>query len=882
MGARIRAHDWSGTPLGAAKTWPQSLKITVSIMLGANSPMAIYWGPDLILLYNDQWEALIGGKYPSALGRPAREVFPELWETIGPTLTGVLMDNTGENARDHLLPLNRNGRIEEAWFYSYNPIPLGDGSAGGILNLAFETTKHILAKCELRANEARQAFLLAVSDRLRPLAEPRAIMAAAARALGEHLGVGCVGYSEADASGELVTVERDWTAPGAVSVAGVHRLDSYGPAMIAALRAGHTVRVDDVARSPLTDGMADAYEAIRTRAFVGAPLVKAGRLAAILFVLSEQPRAWTDAEVALIESIAERTWAALEQAGAETALRESEERLRALVSASSEVMYRMSPDWSEMRQLSGGGFLSDTASPNRVWLADYIHPDDQPRVMAAIREAVRTKGVFEFEHRVRRADGSLGWTFSRAVPLLDAAGEIKEWFGAASDVTMRKEAEEALRRLNETLEAQVETRTAALRRALDALHVEALERAQAEEALHQAQKMEALGQLTGGIAHDFNNMLQAIGGSLELGRRRVAQGRAGEVTRYIEAARKTVERAAALTHRLLAFARRQALQPRAVEPDALINDIAELIRRTVGPGVAVELRLRDGAWSVLCDPNQLENVLLNLAINARDAMPEGGSLTIGSEDVCLGEADITDQEGARAGDYVEIAVADTGVGMDEATQAHAFEPFFTTKPIGQGTGLGLSQVYGFVRQSGGFVRLASAPGRGTTVRLYLPRHKRSQGPQAQSLAVEPERTGAGKAVLLVEDEADVRTQVAEQLRELGYQVLEAADGPAALLVLCSSAHVDVLVTDVGLPGGLNGRQVADVARERRPGLPVLFITGYAGGPLHYGAALEPGMEMMNKPFALDELAAKVRALTGAPPPISASPPQPIGSTTNAA
>ncbi len=733
MGARIRAHEWSRTPLGPPETWPQSLKMTVSIMVGANSPMAIYWGPDLILLYNDRWRALIGGRHPSALGRSAREVFPEVWETIGPRFADAMAGKAGGEERDHLLPLDRHGRVEDAWFdYSFNPIPLEGGSVGGILSLAFETTRRVVAERELRANEARQAFLLAVSDRLRPLAEPRAIIAAAAQALGEHLGVGCVGYSEADASGERVTIERDWTAPGAVSVAGVHRLDSYGPAMIAELRAGRTVRVGDVARSPMTEGMTSAYAAIRTRAFVDAPLVKTDRLAAILFVLSEEPRAWTDAEVALIEAIAERTWAAVERARSEAALREANETL-------------------------------------------------EQRVAAALTGREDIEGV----HR-------------------------------------------------------------------------------------QSQKMEAVGQLTGGIAHDFNNMLQAIGGSLELARRRVEQGRAEEVVRYVEAARRTVERGAALTHRLLAFARRQALQPRAIEPDALVEGMAELIRRTVGPGVTVESRLRDGVWSVLCDPNQLENVLLNLAINARDAMPEGGRLTIGTEDVSLGEADIAGLEGARASDYVEIAVADTGMGMDEAIQAHAFEPFFTTKPLGQGTGLGLSQVYGFVRQSGGFVRLASAPGRGTTVRLYLPRHERAQGQQPQLPAAEPEGTGAGEAVLLVEDEAGVRELVAERLRELGYRVLEAADGPAALRLLRSGARVDVLVTDVGLPGGLNGRQVADVARERRPDLPVLFITGYAAVTLAHGAALDPGMEMMTKPFALDALATRIRDLKRSPAPSSAS------------
>ncbi len=374
-----------------------------------------------------------------------------------------------------------------------------------------------------------------------------------------------------------------------------------------------------------------------------------------------------------------------------------------------------------------------------------------------------------------------------------------------------------------------------------------------EATLHQAQKMDAVGQLTGGIAHDFNNVLQAIGGCLEMLQRRVEQGRTDEALPYLEAARKAVEHAAALTHRLLTFARRQQLQPRAVDPDELIESMADLVRRLVGPAITVELRLRS-AWTVLCDLNQLESALLNLAINARDAMPEGGWLTLSTDDVQLSEADVAGQEGAEPGGYVEIAVADTGTGMDKATRMRAFEPFFTTKPLGQGTGLGLSQLYGFVRQSGGVARLDSAPGQGTAVRLYLPQHEQAHEQQALLPAAEPELPGAGGTVLLVEDEATVRAMAAERLRELGCDVLEAADGPAALRLLRSGARVDVLVTNLGLPSGLNGRQVADVAREHVPDLPVLFITGHPGSVLE--GHLAPGMEVIGKPFALDTLAAR--------------------------
>ena len=447
----------------------------------------------------------------------------------------------------------------------------------------------------------------------------------------------------------------------------------------------------------------------------------------------------------------------------------------------------------------------------------------------------------------------------------DEAGRVSGIFVAGNDVTERTRAETALRYANGTLEARVAERTAELIQVADALHAAAEERAQVEVMLRQSQKMETVGQLTGGIAHDFNNMLQAIGGSLDMLQHRMTQGRTADADRYAEGARKTLARAAALTHRLLAFARRQTLQPKPVELDELIGGMAELVRHTVGPAITVDLHMGDGIWNVLCDPSQLENAVLNIAINARDAMPEGGRLTIRTADLRLTAADVLGQDEAGPGEYVQVSVADTGTGMDEATRARAFEPFFTTKPIGQGTGLGLSQVYGFVRQSGGIVRLDSVPGRGTAVRLYLPRHKAADGtgqdgPGAAAGALQAAR---GKVLLLVEDEADVRTAAAEHLRDLGYRVLEAGDGPAALRLLREVPRVDLLVSDVGLPGGLNGRQVADAARERKPGLPVLFITGYAGTLLD--GQLCPDMAVIGKPFSLDALAAKARAMLEAVP-----------------
>jgi signal transduction histidine kinase/ActR/RegA family two-component response regulator len=379
----------------------------------------------------------------------------------------------------------------------------------------------------------------------------------------------------------------------------------------------------------------------------------------------------------------------------------------------------------------------------------------------------------------------------------------------------------------------------------------------AEAALRQSQKMEAVGQLTGGIAHDFNNLLTGIMGSLELLQSRLSQGRLNEVDRYVATAQGAARRAAALTHRLLAFSRRQTLDPKPTDLNRLVAGMEELIRRTVGPQIALEVVTAGGLWSTLVDSSQLESALLNLCINARDAMPEGGRLTIETANKWLdhhaaGERDLP------PGQYISLCVTDTGTGMPPDVIQRAFEPFFTTKPIGQGTGLGLSMVYGFVRQSGGQVRIYSELGDGTTMCLYLPRYY-SKG--AEQSPVADTRTAAraqhGQTVLVVDDEPSVRMLVTDVLEELGFDVIEAGDGPSGLKVLQSDVRVDLLITDVGLPGGLNGRQLADAARATRTNLNVLFITGYAENAIIGNGQLAPGMQILTKPFVVDALAARV-------------------------
>jgi CheY-like chemotaxis protein len=370
--------------------------------------------------------------------------------------------------------------------------------------------------------------------------------------------------------------------------------------------------------------------------------------------------------------------------------------------------------------------------------------------------------------------------------------------------------------------------------------------------------MEAVGQLTGGIAHDFNNMLTGVLGGLDMVRRRISNGRVEEAERFIDAATVSAERAAALTHRLLAFSRRQTLDPQAVDVNRLVGSMEDLLRRTLGAQVDLAVALAGDLWTTLTDANQLESALLNLAINARDAMPDGGKLTIETVNIRLDDNQTSRVDGAAPGDYVAISVSDTGVGMPQDVVARAFDPFFTTKPIGQGTGLGLSMVYGFVRQSGGQVSIYSEPGLGTTVKLYLPRFQGEAEASGETPAAEAP-AGAGETVMVVEDDPSVRTVVIELLKELGYEAIDVADSDEALRVLETPQRIDLLISDVGLPG-LNGRQLAEIARRRRPDLPVLFITGYAAGAARRSEVLGPGMEMISKPFAVEALAQKVREM----------------------
>ena len=415
------------------------------------------------------------------------------------------------------------------------------------------------------------------------------------------------------------------------------------------------------------------------------------------------------------------------------------------------------------------------------------------------------------------------------------------------DITARRRAELALEKLNVTLEQQVEERTAELM--------------VAEEALRQAQKMEAVGQLTGGLAHDFNNILAGISGSLEMMNTRLAQGRVGDLSRYINGAMGASKRASSLTQRLLAFSRRQTLDPKPLNINTLVDSMLDLVIRSVGPEIKVETVGAAGLWPTFVDTSQLENALLNLCINARDAMPNGGKLTIETGNRWMDER-AARMRGLEPGQYVSLCVSDTGTGMSQDIIERAFDPFFTTKPIGQGTGLGLSMVYGFAGQSGGAARIYSELGKGTMICIYLPRYSGSidtADPEAEA-SIDAPRADGDETILVVDDEPLVRMLAVEELQDLGYSVIEAEDAPSALRLLNSNRQISLLITDVGLPGGMNGRQLADAARGNRPDLEVLFITGYAENAVLNHGHLEHGMHVMTKPFQLDVFAQRVKSL----------------------
>ena len=681
--------------------------------------------------------------------------------------------------------------------------------------------------------ERRQACLVELGDRLRAADSTAEIALIAAEIAGRTLSCTRAGYAMIER--QTAFVEADWTNGDALTLSGPRLFGTLGDPFCDPLRAGRQVVIEDVVTHPYTKHDPAPFLAIKIRALVNIPLLKDVQIAAIFYVHQDNVRQWDAGEVELIRDIADRTWEAFGRARSAQRLLKLNETLEhevALRTAQRDRMWRLSSD--VMLVVDFDGVIE---SVNPAWkslfgwaekdligrpLFELVHPEDVPLAEETLSQITGTLMPVKIESRHRNLDGSYRWVSWRAVP------DEKSIHAVGRDITAEREQAEAL--------------------------------LAAEAALRQAQKMEAVGQLTGGIAHDFNNLLQGITGSLELLEKRLNEGRYADVARFTTAAKASAGRAMALTHRLLAFSRRQPLDPKPVQANPLVASMDDLLRRTLGEGIELVFRLEPSLWLTLCDPNQLESALLNLAINARDAMPDGGTLTIETSNEMLGAADVAGQQSLKPGQYICLSVADTGTGMPADVIEQAFDPFFTTKPLGQGTGLGLSMVYGFIRQSEGDARIYSEVGVGTTIKLNLPGLIGGL-PEAEALSESEVGLPAARhaTILVVEDDDIVRGLVLEVLDDLGLSSITASNGPAGLEILQSRQQVDLLITDIGLPG-LNGRQIADAARLLRPSLKVLFMTGYAETAATASGFLEPGMEIITKPFPIAALAERVRRL----------------------
>ncbi|MBI1186618.1 MAG: GAF domain-containing protein [Alphaproteobacteria bacterium] len=1027
MGARIRAFDWSSHPLGPPDHWPDELHTALAICLNSSFPTAIYWGQDLLLLYNDAWSPVPGERHPWALGRSAGEVWTDIWDVVGPQFERVLRQGEGVSTYDEMLPMVRGGQVRETyWNYSFTPILDDSGRVLGVFNQGHETTakvmaerahvaeterlretfaqapgaiavlrgpKHIfeianaaymalvgdrpdivglpvaealpevvpqgfialldrvyqtgepyiglgapvelfrhgeretrivdfiyqptrdaggavdgifvqatdvteraLAERALRDYADERAFLDALSDRLREAASPEDATAVACAALGKRLGAGRCGYAHVDDDARRLSVASDWTSD-MPSMAGSVRMDDFPHRIVSAFRAGETIVVNDTHTDDRTSASVAAYGAVgHLRASIAAPLIKDGRFTAALYVHQATPRNWTREERALVEDVAERTWAAVERARAEGLLRQEKQRLETLNGVFADVAVELQADRivqmivDRSVALTGAKFgaffynLTDEQGDRYTLYAlsgaahEAFAAFTMPRATEVFHPTFSGSGVVRSNNILDDArygrnpphngmpEGHLPVKSYLAAPVVSRSGEVLGglFFGHPRSGVFKPEHEslimgvagqaaiaidnarlfEQLEKLNATLEQRVANEVA--------------ERTRAEEKLRQAQKMEAIGQLTGGIAHDFNNMLAVVIGGLNLSRRRLERGDA-EIAHFIEAAMDGAQRAASLTQRLLAFSRQQPLAPEPLNANTLVKSMTELLSRTLGDHIQVETVLSAGLWRTFADPVQVESTILNLAVNARDAMPAGGKLTLETGNAAI-DATSAREFDVPEGQYVLIAVSDTGVGMSSDVIAHAFDPFYTTKAVGKGTGLGLSQVFGFVRQSGGHVKLYSEEGHGTTVKVYLPRHYGEGGVDAAPAApVRAHDATPSELVLVVEDEERVRAYSTEALKELGYMVVAAANGAQALKVMEETPDVALLFTDVVMPE-MSGRQLAEIALQRRPDLKVLFTTAYTRNAAVHNSVLDPGTNFLQKPFTIDQLALKVRSV----------------------
>jgi PAS domain S-box-containing protein len=928
MAELVQTFDWSGTRLGAPDSWSPSLQLAFDIIMASAFPLALRWGPDFVLIYNDAYRPILGEKHPWAFGRPASEAWSEVWGEIEPAHSAILNGKTPSIfAEDMLLRIQRHGdRWDDARFtLAYSPIK--DASAptgiGGIFVNAVETTDRVATEAALRASEERYELALgasgaigtwdwdivgdrviaspkfaelysvdparagegapmslffegvhpddreAVREAFRRSVEAREDFASEHRLLkadGSTAWVFARGRCHFDEAGEprrfpgaAVDITERKLVEAELSENRSYLSDilrSSGEAFYAVDREGRTTlcnqaflrtlgfereedaighKLHDVIHHTHPDGgrydKADCpiYQCAATGApahvddesffhlngqkipveYWVTPVYRDGvHQGAICTFMDITERKATAAALAEINATLERRVA--EQSAERDRLWQTSQDLLVVVDEAG-IFRAANPAWTSVL----GWSPEEVVGQSHL---KFVHPDDRPGSEGALDHALNAP-LPTYENRCLHKDGGFRWI------AWIASSDNSLVYATGRNITAEKEA--------------------------------AAELAVAQEALRQSQKMEAVGQLTGGIAHDFNNMLAVVIGSLDLLDRRLDQGDE-RARRYVEAAGDGARRAALLTQRLLAFSRQQPLQPEPIDANKLVSGMSDLLRRSIGTDVRLETVLAGGLWRTHADPNQLENVVLNLAVNARDAMPGGGRLTIETQNAHLDERYASKHLGVPPGQYVLVAVSDTGSGMPADVIDKAFDPFFTTKEVGKGTGLGLSQVYGFVKQSGGHVKIYSEVGQGTTIKIYLPRlHGASDTEEttaiAETLAYGDERD----VVLVVEDEPAVRQFTVDALHELGYRVLEADGAAVALRLLEANPDIVLLFTDIVMPD-VNGAKLADEARRRRPDLKVLFTTGYTRNAVVHNGVLDSGVELIGKPFTLEQLSAKLR------------------------
>ena len=935
MARQIGAHDWAKTALGPLESWAPQLKALVQVILGSIEPMFIAWGPARTLLYNDPYSKVLANKHP-ALGQDFLDVWSEIRGDLEP-LVAKAYAGVPTRMDDIELVMERKGYPERThWHYSYTPVRLENGAIGGFLCSCHEITQQIAA-------ERRQATLLTLEAALRSARTPQGMLDAACEALARAVDGDVATFSEFGDGGSDGEVTGEWRTASAT--------------------LGHSPRT----------GRNGGHVAERPER-LESPLVREGRVRAILAVGAAKARRWSSDDVALARAIGERSWEAVERARAEALasraqfdrkraeadLREQEERLRLATDHAEvgfwdvdEINHRL--HWPPLVKAMFG--ISPDVPVTMQSFYEGLHPEDREATTAAYLAAAdpMRRSLYDVEYRtVGKEDGIVRWVAAKGRGVFDSHGVCLRVVGTAIDITRRKLAEEQLRELNDTLERRVAEALAgrkvladvvdgsdlfvqvadldynwlAINRAasrefsrifgvppprsgdnmlallqaqpehlaevrrvwsralggeefvqVDTFGNPSLDRRcyemrfrslrdgsgrlvgayqfvadvtdrlreqhrlkETEAALAQAQKMEAVGQLTGGIAHDFNNLLQSVAGSLDLIRRKPDD--AERVQRWAEKGFTAAQRGAKLTGQLLAFSRAQKIELKPVALSALISAFRDMIDRTIGAHIRVTLDLGADGIPVLGDEVQIEMAVLNLALNARDAMPDGGELAIRTRQARIeGDGELAD------GDYVELAVRDTGTGMPPEVAARAFDPFFTTKGVGKGTGLGLSQVYAAMRQVGGAVRIETRPGGGTTVRLFF---RRTEGVEASPAAeasaqqkdVRPAR------VLIVDDDPDVRQFLVESLDVLGFAVIQAEDGQAGLAELERSAP-DLMILDFAMPG-MNGAEVIKRVRQSRPDLPIILITGFAESDA-IDAIVRPDLPVLRKPFGMDGL-----------------------------